>query len=306
MAEAAMTLDLHDPAALLADDRFVRGVAWSLLHDEDRAADAAQETWLAAIESPPALRGGTRGWLSVVAKNAARLAHRREMRRGTRERRASRPEGVPSVSDVVDREETRRRVVEAVLSLDPPSRDVILLRYFEDLPPREVARRLGIPVNTVRSRTRRALDSLRTRLDERHGGDRRAWAVALLPLAGRPRIDIPAWIGGLAMAVTWKIAAASAAAVLVGVVAWKVTHSSDTSSETSRETASAPPLLSPAAPPPSLASAPGGKPVAPPLGSSPAGGAPGAGPTAAERRVVRGRVVDAKGAPVGGAAVWLD
>src|SRR5262245_59114110 len=140
MAEARLTLDLHDPAALLADDRFVRGVAWSLLHDEDRAADAAQDTWVAALERPPEPRGGVRGWLSVVTRNAARLAHRREMRRTSRERRASRPEGVPSVADVVEREETRRRVVDAVLSLEPASRDVILLRFFEDLPPREVAR----------------------------------------------------------------------------------------------------------------------------------------------------------------------
>src|SRR5262245_11135538 len=137
-----MSLALNDPAALLADDRFVRGVAWSLLHDEDRAADAAQETWLSAIERPPEPRSGVRGWMTVVARNAARLAHRREMRRGARERRASRPERVPSVADVVEREETRRRVVEAVLALDAPSRDVILMRFFEGLPPREVARRL--------------------------------------------------------------------------------------------------------------------------------------------------------------------
>jgi protein-disulfide isomerase len=57
---------------------------------------------------------------------------------------------------------------------------VLLLRYFDDLPPREIASRLGIPPGTARSRLSLALAELRARVDEREragGGARRALVV---------------------------------------------------------------------------------------------------------------------------------
>ncbi|MEZ5989327.1 MAG: carboxypeptidase regulatory-like domain-containing protein [Planctomycetota bacterium] len=74
-------------------------------------------------------------------------------------------------------------MADAVAALDGPYREVVLLRFYEGLPPREIASRLEVPVATVRTRVRRALEALRTRLDERHGGDRRAWLAGLAPLA---------------------------------------------------------------------------------------------------------------------------
>ena len=59
-----------------------------------------------------------------------------------------------------------------------------LLRYFEDQKPKNIARRQGIPVTTVRSRLDRALDILRSRLDNLHSGKRRAWCLLLAPVAG--------------------------------------------------------------------------------------------------------------------------
>src|SRR6185369_2735229 len=76
-----------------------------------------------------------------------------------------RREATPSVDAIVAREQARRRVVEAVLQLDEPNRSTLLLRYFERLPPRAIAERLGVP------------------LDAEHGGARAEWAVALLPFA---------------------------------------------------------------------------------------------------------------------------
>ena len=72
----------------------------------------------------------------------------------------------------------QQRVVEAVLALEPPYRDVILLRFCEELPPREVAAQLDIPVNTVRTQTRRAIEQLRGVFDRKYGG-RAAWSAAI-------------------------------------------------------------------------------------------------------------------------------
>jgi RNA polymerase sigma-70 factor (ECF subfamily) len=58
---------------------------------------------------------------------------------------------------------TLRRLV---ASLPPAARAVIVLRYQEDLEPRQIAEVLDLPVNTVKSRLRRALAVLRGRRAE--------------------------------------------------------------------------------------------------------------------------------------------
>src|SRR5262249_56992245 len=70
--------------------------------------------------------------------------------------------------------------------LDEPFRTAVLLRFFEGLPPADVAVRTGVPLETARSRLRRALELLRSALDADAHGDRRAWLVALAPLAKAP------------------------------------------------------------------------------------------------------------------------
>lgn len=171
------------PEALLAHADFVRGLARSLLFDPDAAEDLAQQAWLAAIEHPPSRPERARSWFAAVVINLARKSWRGAARRETRERAAARPEAVPSTAEIVEREAVRRRVVEAVLSLAEPYRSTVLLRYYEDVPPAEIARRLGDPVETVKTRLKRGLAQLRARLDAEHGGNRSTWGVVLLPFA---------------------------------------------------------------------------------------------------------------------------
>ena len=53
-----------------------------------------------------------------------------------------------------------------VLQLPPVPRAVVLLRYQEDLDPPEIARTLGVPLNTVKSHLKRSLALLRRRYEE--------------------------------------------------------------------------------------------------------------------------------------------
>ena len=72
----------------------------------------------------------------------------------------ARPENV-----VLPAESERAMVLwEAVRSLPPRQRAVLVLRYQEDLTEVEVARLLGLPVGTVKSASHRALARLRERL----------------------------------------------------------------------------------------------------------------------------------------------
>ncbi|HKB17191.1 MAG TPA: sigma-70 family RNA polymerase sigma factor, partial [Planctomycetota bacterium] len=131
---------LSDPETLLTHGDFVRALARSLL-DEHRAEDVVQQTWVAALERPPRAPGRLRAWLAIVARNFAARAARSEDRRARREEAAARPERVPSTAELFEREAARRRVVEAVVALAEPYRACVLLRYFENLPPREIAGR---------------------------------------------------------------------------------------------------------------------------------------------------------------------
>jgi len=111
---------------------------------------------------------------------------RRRASRARRVHHAARPERLPSAREAAEKLEHHRMVVEAVLTLEEPLRSTVLLRFYEDLPPRRIAEIQAIPVATVRSRLRRAVTRLRLSFDEAYGGDRRAWSLALLPLLLAP------------------------------------------------------------------------------------------------------------------------
>lgn len=201
---------------LLCHADFVRRLARELVGEGAGAEDLAQEVWLAALHQPPRSGERLRGWLSVTARNLLANRRREQGRRGAREQDAAREESVPSAELVLEREEVRAQVVRAVLALDEPLREVVLLRYYEGLAPREVARRLGVPAATVRTRLHRGLLRLRARLDEQHGG-RRSWAVLLAPWTRFPVES--AWIvGGIVM----KKLLVSMALLGLGLVTWRM------------------------------------------------------------------------------------
>jgi len=202
-----------DARELLANARWLRRVARSLVLDAASADDALQQVWLKALERPPRTRGALGSWLARAVRSEVRQHRRSEKARARRERRVSvRETGAPSPTSVVERAEQLRRLTDLVLTLEEPYRETILLRYYEDLEPAKIARRQGVPGGTVRSRLKRGLDLLRERLDREHGDDRRAWALALLPLvhgegdatatAAAANLDL---LGGvLAMNAKWK------------------------------------------------------------------------------------------------------
>src|SRR5262245_20131031 len=293
---------LSDPETLLTHGDFVRALARSPL-DEHRAEDVVQQTWGAALERPPRAPGRLRAWLAIVARNFAARAARSEDRRARREEAAARPERVPSTAEVFEREAARRRVVEAVVALAEPYRASVLLRYFENLPPREIAARLDVLVGTVRTRLKRALAQLRARLDREHGGDGRAWGLALAPLAAPPAIPGPlggALTGVLAMNTGTKVAAVALLLAGSGVF-WAATGEAG-----SRPGGSAPHrgAAAPSSEPGSSPS-PSPSPPSPPVQTAAVEREPAAmrRPLEVPRFELRGRVLDDRGAPIRGADV---
>jgi RNA polymerase sigma-70 factor (ECF subfamily) len=170
-------------------------VALALVRDENLAADLEQDLWVKVIEKPPVVRGSIRGWLAATLRNTAVDGFRAESSRRLREQAVARPEWLPQTDDVVAEAEGLKRIVNAVMDLEEPYRSAVLLRYFRDLPARDIAARQGVPIETVRTRLKRAISTLRERFDAERGGDRKAWCLALVPLIGRPEAVAPAAAG---------------------------------------------------------------------------------------------------------------
>ena len=157
-----------DADALLDHAAFVRAVARAVLKGDDAVDDVVQETYVAALRSGPRRPGALRAWLAGIARRqaAARIRKRDIRRRGAAN--ATRPEVPDSTLDVAVRVETSRAVVDAVMALEEPYRSAILLRFWDSLPPREIARQKDVPVETVRTWIKRGLKQLRARLERDH------------------------------------------------------------------------------------------------------------------------------------------
>lgn len=220
------TTPLALATALRDDARFLRVLAQSLVHDEQLADDVVQEAWVAVLLRPPRAAGGLRPWLAAVVRNLSFRARRGRTRRERREAAAALPEADPeSPERLAERGELQRVLLNAVMELPAGQRDVVLLRYLDDVPAAEIARRRGVPDATVRTQLKRALDRLRAKLDARAIGGRAAWIALLAPWAGPPGALVATGSSGAAAVGGAASAGGSTASTLVatgggGGVAW--------------------------------------------------------------------------------------
>lgn len=222
---AAMRPDVT--TSLLTDLRWLRQLAGTLTRDSHLAEDAVQEACAQALSQPePPM--APRAWLATVLRNW--LARHRRSERARRERETTTAAGQgPRDRDSVtllERAEIQNRLATAVLRLDEPYRTTVLLRFFEAMPPRRIARQLGVPVATVHSRLQRALQQLRTELDTTAGG-RGSWLASLLPIAiPTPLLPLPGF-GLFAMQLKFQLLTAAAVLACIVPFWWPFTANSD-------------------------------------------------------------------------------
>lgn len=140
---------------------------------EQQAEELAQETMLAvwrkaALFDPKSASAST--WIFTIARNQRVDALRRERRGGAirvddAEAEFERDEN-PLADERVLIEEAESRVRLALKNLPPEQLRVIEMSFFEDRPHSEIAGTLAIPLGTVKSRVRLAMQRLRGLLDE--------------------------------------------------------------------------------------------------------------------------------------------
>jgi RNA polymerase sigma-70 factor (ECF subfamily) len=177
-------MTLRDLPLLLAETSWIHALARKLVSDPHLAADLAQDACVEALERAPTGERSLRGWLATVVRRRLGRERRSAAHRAERERARWDVDRL-GTDEIVERAETHKNVVLAVLALPEPCRGTLLLRFFEQLSYAEIARRAGVTEAAVNSRVTRALGELRTRLETTYG-DRRALGLALIPLAELP------------------------------------------------------------------------------------------------------------------------
>lgn len=147
-----------------ADSVFRR--ALRQLRDRTRAEDATQETfaaiWRSASTYKPE-RGPGAPWLFAVARNA--VVNQMRARVPTPIEPPDEIANEPGPGDQAEAAAERSRVHRAIAQLSAEQRAVIELAYWKELSQSEIAEQLGIPLGTVKTRTRRALFRLADILD---------------------------------------------------------------------------------------------------------------------------------------------
>jgi RNA polymerase sigma-70 factor, ECF subfamily len=133
-------------------------LAYAVLGDRQAAEDAAQESCVILYRTITSLRDPSafRAWFyRIVAREASNLKRRRAESNIERE-----------PAQAADDRSTALDVWRALSTLPRHLRDVVVLRYFEDLPSREIAAILRIHDGAVRFRLMTARRRLRSLLGD--------------------------------------------------------------------------------------------------------------------------------------------
>jgi RNA polymerase sigma-70 factor (ECF subfamily) len=149
--------------------RSVLGIALRRIGDRGRAEDATQETfasiWRSASRFDPE-RGEATSWLYTVARNAIVDGLRRR-REPPVDEAPDLPAPGPGPEDAAEHGWVAWRVHRALQALPEQERSLVELAYWGELSQSEIADYLGVPLGTVKTRTRSAL----RRLADELGGD---------------------------------------------------------------------------------------------------------------------------------------
>ncbi len=131
--------------------------------NEGLAEECTQEVmatlWTKAHMFDPS-RASVSTWVFTIARNRKIDALRR-MRRPEPEDLPWGPEAEPDQADVMTLKQESEKLAEAIADLPEKQRELIQAAYFGDLSHAQIAEETGLPLGTIKSRIRLALERLR-------------------------------------------------------------------------------------------------------------------------------------------------
>jgi RNA polymerase sigma-70 factor (ECF subfamily) len=148
---------------------YLERFAGAYLGDPAEADDAVQETLIRAARALHRYQPGTnlRGWLTAICANVCRGRLRRRKAAERLQHTLDRfrlATSTPTPEETVLAQESQTQLHAALRSLDERHRLVVILRYLQGLPVREIAQILEVPEGTVHSRLHHAHHQLRRML----------------------------------------------------------------------------------------------------------------------------------------------
>lgn len=132
---------------------------------EECAQDVMTTVWRKA-NLFDASRASAATWIFTIARNR-RIDLLRRQRRPEPEDLPWGPEAEPEQDDVIQFQQESAQLGEALNALPENQRSLIEKAYFGDLSHSEIAEVTGLPLGTIKSRIRLALDRLRHAMDRR-------------------------------------------------------------------------------------------------------------------------------------------
>jgi len=157
------------------------GFGLRMCGDTEDAREVLQDTLLAAARNVKDFRGGSSlsTWLYTIARSFCIKRRRRAKSAPTEELSldalgGALPAAGPAPDEIASQREVRRALAGVIESLDPASREVLVLRDLEGLTAPEVAEITGTSVDAVKSRLHRARASARELLEARLGAEQLA------------------------------------------------------------------------------------------------------------------------------------
>ncbi|HYG36542.1 MAG TPA: RNA polymerase sigma factor [Clostridia bacterium] len=152
--------------ARLYGDRLLRS-AFLLCGNATDAEDIVQETFLQAIRSAHRFKGRSTlyTWLHSILLNLSRHYHR-DRKWLICDDTLARHESpvVEETASQIDMEATSTAITQALQRLTAQHREVLILRYYEDLKLHEIATRLDVSTGTVKSRLHYAIGEMQKML----------------------------------------------------------------------------------------------------------------------------------------------
>ena len=140
-------------------------LALRMCGNEADADEVAQEAFLSAWKGLPNFRGESRfsTWLYQLTTHAAIDLMRREKRQAAAEDidGITAADDGPSPQQQVERTETQREIRSALMQLPEEYRQVLVLRFMQELSYEEIGQTLKLPAGTVKSRLNRAKAQLK-------------------------------------------------------------------------------------------------------------------------------------------------
>jgi RNA polymerase sigma factor (sigma-70 family) len=131
---------------------------------EELAQDVMATVWHKSAQFDP-LRASLATWIFTIARNR-RIDYFRRTRRPEPEDLDWGPESDPDAADIYQAAEENRRLNAALTTLPEPQRALIERAYFGDLSHSEIAAQTGLPLGTIKSRIRLALERLRQNMNQ--------------------------------------------------------------------------------------------------------------------------------------------